>query len=69
MYGRYELCVDDSNSCSIFRGYFISINKLAKTLSCFNNDNLVFTVTDVVLDRRYSADELRKIFMNEMVIL
>lgn len=69
MFGRYQLIVANSDSEIIFEGYFQSINRLSKTLSCFSDNNLKYSVVDVILDRRYSAIELRNVLKNEMVIL
>ena len=69
MFGRYQLIVVNSNSEIVFEGYFQSINRLAKTLVCFSDINLEYSVNDVVLNRHYSAYELKSVFKNEMIIL
>lgn len=69
MFGRYELIVADSNNEILFNGAFQSINRLSKTLACFSDRNLKYSVYDVVADRHYSAIELRKVFRNEYIVL
>ena len=69
MFGRYQLIVANSNSDILFEGYFQSINRLAKTLTCFSDIDLKYSIVDVILNRRYSAYELKNVFKNEMVIL
>lgn len=69
MYGRYELSVSTRFGSSVFLGYFGSINRLAKTICCFDKDNCDINVLDVVLDRYLDADELRKIFEADHKIL
>lgn len=69
MFGRYELSVSTRFGSSIFLGYFNSINRLTKTICCFDKDNCDFNVYDVVLDCDIDPDELRKVFENESIIL
>ena len=69
MFGRYELSVSTRFGSSLFLGYFSSINRLTKTICCFDKDNCDIVVLDVVLNSYIDADELRKVFENESIIL
>lgn len=69
MFGRYELVVANNDDHIVFKGYFGSLNRLSKTLTCFDVLDLKFSVIDIVTDRRLSAYELRNVFMYENNIL
>lgn len=69
MFARYEAIISDINGNNIFKGQFTSINKLSKTLCCFDQSKVCFIVNDVLTDQVIDAYELINVFNDSLIIL